>query len=197
MTVTIVQAGHPVLRAEAALVPQERFGTRELRDLVATMVEVMRAAPGVGLAAPQIGVGLRVLVMEDSEALMSKLSPEERAARGRTPLPLVTFVNPTIVRRGGGRAVFFEGCLSVAGYMAIVSRDLEVEVAGVDVNGDPIRQVYRGWPARIAQHEIDHLGGTLYIDRMISRTFACYDEIKARWLGKAPEEILAALGAEG
>jgi len=192
----IVQAGDPVLRAAAAAVPPDYLGGREFRALVQAMVAVMRAAPGVGLAAPQIGVGLQVIVLEDTEALMAKLSPSERAARGRAPFPLRIIVNPTLTRREGGRATFFEGCLSVRGYMALVERDLEVEVTGLDERGAPVTWQARGWPARILQHEVDHLRGTLYVDRMLSRTFSCNEEVSGRWFDRPIDEVRAALEAD-
>jgi peptide deformylase len=197
MPPAIVQAGHPVLRAEAAPVPAEMLGTKKLRDLVASMVEAMRKAPGVGLAAPQIGVGLSLIVLEDSEALMARLGPDERRARGRVAFPLKVIANPVLTSMGSGRATFFEGCLSVEGYMALVERDLEVEVSGVDDRGDPVRWRASGWPARILQHEVDHLRGTLYVDRMITRTFATNAEIKARWLSLSPDEVKSKLRAGG
>ena len=192
----IVQAGHPVLRAEALPVPAEMLGTRKLRELVAAMTEVMRKAPGVGLAAPQIGVGLQLIVLEDAGALMSRLTPEDRAARGRAPFPLTVIANPVLSSPSGtARATFFEGCLSVPGYMALVERDLEVEVTGVDERGAPVTWRVSGWPARILQHEVDHTRGVLYIDRMIPRTFAANAEVQARWLGLPAADVRAALGA--
>jgi peptide deformylase len=160
------------------------------------MVAAMRAAPGVGLAAPQIGVGLQVIVLEDAEALMAKLSPGERAARGRTPFPLKVIINPKLTSRGRGRATFFEGCLSVKGYMALVERDLEVEVTGLDERGNPLVWQASGWPARILQHEVDHLLGTLYVDRMQSRTFCCNEEVSERWIKRPVDEVRAALDAD-
>lgn len=191
---TIVQAGHPVLRAAAAPVPAEMLGTKWLRDLVSSMVLAMRKAPGVGLAAPQIGVGLSLIVLEDAEALMSRLSAEERAARGRAPFPLKVIANPTLTTHGEARATFFEGCLSVPGYMALVERDSEVEVSGVDERGDPVRWRVAGWPARVLAHEVDHLRGTLYVDRMISRTLSANVEV-ARWMSLPAEEVKQRLGA--
>jgi peptide deformylase len=189
----IVPAGHPVLRRAAEPVPEELFGTAKLRQLVATMTEVMHAAPGVGLAAPQIGLGLSLIVLEDAEATMARLSPEDRAARGRVSFPLVAIANPVLRVHGDGRAIFFEGCLSVPGYMALVERALEVEVTGRSPDGQPVVWRVAGWPARILQHEVDHLAGTLYIDRMISRTFGANAEVQAHWLGVPVGEILAAL----
>jgi peptide deformylase len=149
----------------------------------------------VGLAAPQIGVDLALVVLEDSEALMARLSREERAARGRTPFPLTVIANPVLAVRGEAKATFFEGCLSVPGYMALVERALEVEVTGSDARGDPVAWRVSGWPARILQHEVDHLAGTLYIDRMIARTFATNSEVLARWIGATADDVRAALGA--
>lgn len=190
----IVQAGQPVLRATAAEVTAEMLGSRKLSELAAAMTAVMRKAPGVGLAAPQIGVGLALIVLEDGEALMSKLTPDQRAARGRVPVPLTVIANPLLTTHGRGRATFFEGCLSVPGYMALVERDLEVEVTGVDLEGAPVRWRASGWPARILQHEVDHLRGTLYVDRMVTRTFTANAEV-ARWLALPADEVRKALGA--
>jgi peptide deformylase len=188
----IVQAGTPVLRKPAALVTSDRFGSRELKSLVATMIEVMRAAPGVGLAAPQIGVGLKVLVLEDREDLMARLSPDDRAARGRVPFPVTAICNPELRKIGEARATFFEGCLSVGGYMALVERHLEVEVLGYDELGEPVRIRTSGWPARILQHEVDHLNGKLYVDRMLSRSF-CSNEEAIHWVGRPVSEVREAL----
>ena len=190
----VVQAGHPVLRAAAELVDPARLGSPEVQALVQAMIAVMRAAPGVGLAAPQIGVGLQVIVLEDAEALMSRLTPAERAARGRVPYPLQVLINPTLTPIGAERATFFEGCLSVKGYMALVERALEVEVSGLDEHGKEITVRVSGWPARILQHEVDHLRGILYVDRMLTRTFCCNEEAP-RWISLPASETREKLGA--
>jgi peptide deformylase len=130
----------------------------------------MRAAPGVGLAAPQIGVPLRVYVAEDDERRMAHQSTEARAVRRRGPLPLAVFVNPRVVPASEDAALFYEGCLSVRGYGALVRRAAAVDVTGVDADGQAISLHLEGWPARIMQHEMDHLDGTLYVDRMIPRS---------------------------
>jgi peptide deformylase len=199
----IVQAGDPVLRSAARLVRDEelgsaelraQLGSAELRALVDTMVAVMRVAPGVGLAAPQIGVGLQVFVAEDDDARMARLRDDERIARGRISLPLVAIVNPVLEIVSEEPAVFFEGCLSVKGWAALVPRARVVEVRGVDPEGRPIAVRAEGWPARIFQHEIDHLRGTLYVDKMISRSFCTSDQLQGRWAGRSVDEIARALG---
>ncbi|HEV3189008.1 MAG TPA: peptide deformylase, partial [Polyangiaceae bacterium] len=128
----IVQAGAQVLRRRAADVPASLLGTPALSRLVEIMVETMRAAPGVGLAAPQIGVPLRLFVAEDTEDRLQRLAPESLAVRGRTPLPLTLVINPTVEVVTADEVTFYEGCLSVRGYGALVRRASKVNVVGVD-----------------------------------------------------------------
>ena len=190
---SIVQTGHPVLRQPAAPVPQELFGTPVLAQLIERMVTAMRLAPGVGLAGPQIGVPLRVFVAEDPEERLKNLPKEVLAERGRTPLPLTVLINPTV--EGTSKdvtATFFEGCLSVRGYAALVARWKTVSVRGVDVAGKALAFEWAGWPARIAQHEMDHLEGTLYVDRMLSRSLTAETEY-ARWSGSSVADVLREL----
>lgn len=190
----IVQTGAPVLRTPAQDVPVERITTPEFQALISRMVATMRAAPGVGLAAPQIGVPLRVLVMEDREELMATLTAEERAERERLPVPVRVFINPTLTPIGEEQVTFFEGCLSVAGFAGLVARFHEVEVTGLDEHGQSQTWRVKGWPARILQHEVDHLAGTLYIDRMLTRSFGTLAQVKARFGGKPIAEVQQELG---
>ncbi|MHB8878942.1 MAG: peptide deformylase [Myxococcaceae bacterium] len=189
----IVQTGAEVLRQIATEVPPERIGTPELQALITRMIDTMRAAPGVGLAAPQLGIPWRLFVMEDREELMSKLTGAELAERERVPVPVRAFVNPTVTPIGEEKVTFFEGCLSVEGYAALVTRHREVEVTALE-NGQPVTWRVRGWPARILQHEMDHLNGTLYIDRMHTRSFGTGPQVKERFGGKPIAEVLRALG---
>lgn len=125
---------------------------------------------------------------------MSRLTKEQRNERGRAPFPLMVLFNPTIELLGEGRATFFEGCLSVGGYMALVERDVAVKVTGYNEKAEPVSIESRGWQARILQHEIDHLRGTLYIDRMLSRTFSSNDEMGAKWLDMPVEVVKREFG---
>jgi peptide deformylase len=191
---SIVQAGAPVLRERAADVPPDRIASAEVQDLIDRMIAVMRAAAGVGLAAPQIDSPLRIIVLEDTEAAVAQLSDVERRERERAPFPLRVFVNPVLRQVGEERATFFEGCLSVGGYVGLVERSLEVEVAGLDRHGIPRSWRVRGWPARILQHEIDHLDGILYVDRMATRSFVTVESAKARFAGKPIADIRRMIG---
>jgi peptide deformylase len=190
----IVQIGQPVLRARAAEVDPARIATPELQALIAKMIDVMRRAPGVGLAAPQIGVPLRVIVLEDRAELMGKSTPDEVRERERVAFGPRVFVNPVLRPIGDAKAIFFEGCLSVRGYVGLVERAYEVEVEGLDEHGQKQTWRVHGWPARILQHEVDHLDGTVYVDRMRTRSFANADEAKLRFAGKPIAEILKLLG---
>ncbi|MFF4750945.1 peptide deformylase [Streptomyces sp. NPDC002514] len=187
----IVAAGDPVLRR-----PAERFEGQLEQALLDRFVEALRAtmhaAPGVGLAAPQVGVGLRIAVVEDP----APVPDEVRLARGRVPQPFRVLVNPSYTPVGAGRAAFFEGCLSVPGWQAVVARHAEVRLRGEDEHGRAIDEVFTGWPARIVQHETDHLDGTLYLDRAELRSLSSQTAMAERWTQPTPEAAAAALGFE-
>lgn len=185
----IVTAGDPVLRR-----PTERFeGQLEpalLSRFVAALRLTMHAAPGVGVAAPQVGVALRIAVIEDPAPV-----PEDvRLARGRVPQPFRVLVNPSYEPVGPARAAFFEGCLSVPGYQAVVARPAEVRLTGEDERGRPVDEVFSGWPARIVQHETDHLDGVLYLDRAEPRSLSSNQAMADLWAQPSPDGAALALG---
>lgn len=190
----IVQTGDPVLRTRAPEVSREEIATPEFQALVQRMISAMREAPGVGLAAPQLGISKRVLVLEDRAELMASLTEAERAERERVPVPVRVVVNPTLTPVGDEKVTFFEGCLSVAGFAGLVARWREVEVTGLDEKGEAVTWRVKGWPARILQHEVDHLDGTLYIDRMFTRSFGTLPQVKARFGGLPISEVKQRLG---
>ena len=184
-------AGAPVLRTGT-----ERYEGQLDPALLARFVEALRvtmhAAPGVGLAAPQVGVELRIAVIEDPAPV-----PEEvRLARGRVPQPFRVLVNPSYEPLGRARAGFFEGCLSVPGYQAVVARHAEVRLRGEDEHGRAVDEVFAGWPARIVQHETDHLDGLLYLDRAEPRSLSAGQTVLERWAQPTPERAARALGFE-
>jgi peptide deformylase len=188
----IVQVGATVLRRRASGVTAPLLKTPAFACLVEIMVETMREAPGVGLAAPQIGVPLQVFVAEDSEERMAHQSLDARSLRRRAPLPLTVLINPKVIPTSTDEATFYEGCLSIRGYGALVRRPAAVEVAGLDERGRPVSHHFDGWPARIMQHETDHLNGTLYVDRMLPRSLAAEAEL-ARLSSLPVEEVLEEL----
>jgi peptide deformylase len=180
-TLKIVQAGHPVLRYPARPLTPEEITSPEARQLIEFMRDTMRDAPGVGLAAPQVGLPLQVAVIEDRAEYHKAATPEQLAERERQPVSLLTLFNPKIIQYSDEAAEFFEGCLSVAGYSALVKRAHAVTVEYLDENAQPQRIHAQGWFARILQHEIDHLNGTLYIDRMDTRSFSTVENITRYW----------------
>src|SRR6478736_2288074 len=172
----IVQAGHPVLRQHAA--PFEgQLGPDELSRLIALMRKVMHAAPGVGLAAPQLGIPLQLAVLEDQ----FEIDEVTAAARGRTPLEFFAMLNPSYSGLGNGTAAFFEGCLSLSGLQAVVERPESVRLEYVTPDGGQVTKDFSGWQARIVQHETDHLHGRLYIDRAELRSLSTNTEYAPRW----------------
>jgi peptide deformylase len=148
----IITLGHPMLRQKARKVT--RFGL-ELKQLIDDMVETMRKAPGVGLAAPQVNVRERVIVVE---------LPADKE-KG-TSAELYTLVNPEIVKASREVEEADEGCLSIPAYLGEVPRHTMVVVRGQDAHGKPQRVRAHDYLARILQHEIDHLDGILFIDRV-------------------------------
>ena len=191
LPLAIVAAGDPVLRQGT----QPYDGQLEpalLARFVEALRVTMRAAPGVGLAAPQVGVELRIAVIEDPAPV-----PEEvRLARGRVPQPFRVLVNPAYEPLGDARAAFFEGCLSVPGWQAVVARHAEVRLTGQDEHGQALDEVFEGWPARIVQHETDHLDGVLYLDRAEPRSLSSNLAMAERWAQPTPQEAARALGFE-
>jgi peptide deformylase len=177
----IVQAGEPVLRQFARPLRADEIGSSGIQQTIADMLETLRLAPGVGLAAPQIGLGVQLAIIEDREQYQSSWSVEQLRARGRVPVPFRVLINPELECHDSAQAEFFEGCLSIAGYIAEVPRHNRVRVHYLDEHGGKQIIEAEGWFARILQHEIDHLKGTLYIDRMKPRTFMSVKNYLDRW----------------
>lgn len=177
----ICQAGELVLRTPASALTPEAILSAEIQDFIGAMFETMRAAPGVGLAAPQIGVPLQLAVIEDPAEFIGKLPPGQAAERLRAAVAPHVIVNPKLTIEDPEQAEFFEGCLSLTGFTAIVPRALGVRVDCLNERAEPVTIHARGWYARILQHEIDHLHGTLYIDRMLSRSFMGRENFERLW----------------
>ncbi len=149
----IVTIPEPVLRRKARKVTD--FGP-ELQTLIDDMIETMREAPGVGLAAPQVDIPLRVIVVEYGE---------DEDENEDVPPKLFTIINPEITRFAPETEVGTEGCLSIPGYVGDVDRPMAITIKGQNRRGQAVKIKAEGWLARIFQHEIDHLDGVLFIDR--------------------------------
>jgi peptide deformylase len=181
MKLKIWQAGEAVLRRKSRLLMPEEILGGEIQDLIAAMRDTMRDAPGVGLAAPQVGLDIQLAVIEDRPEYIQKVPPAQIEDRQRRPVPFHVLVNPTLTLETPETVEFFEGCLSVAGFTAIVPRASRVRVEYLDERAQPRSIVAEGWYARILQHEIDHLNGKLYIDRMDTRSFGTVENHTRYW----------------
>ncbi len=160
----IVLVPEPVLRRKA---PKVTSFDKDFQLLVDDMIETMRAAPGVGLAAPQVGISQRLLVMEYGD-------DEDEDA----PKKLYVFVNPEIVKSSGEMVMGIEACLSVPGLAGEVERHQTMVVKGFNRFGKPIKHKLTGWTARIFQHENDHLDGILFTDRAVKVWQPSEEEVK-------------------
>jgi peptide deformylase len=164
----IVTLPDPVLKRKARTVA--KFG-KDLHALLDDMVETMREAPGVGLAAPQIGLSERIIVVEYFEK-------EEEEEVEDAPRKVWAVINPEIAKASEARVMGVEGCLSIPGLLGEVERHAEVQVRGLNRHGKPVKIKARGWLARIFQHEVDHLNGVLFTDRA-ARVWQPQQEVEA------------------
>ncbi|HEY1802736.1 MAG TPA: peptide deformylase [Terriglobales bacterium] len=206
MRLKIVQAGEEVLRQQARALTRDEILSPYIQQLIEHMRDTMRDAPGVGLAAPQIGESLQLAVIEDRAEYQRELTSEQLTERGRKPVPFHVLVNPKLTigdnrnenngNTGNISNTFFEGCLSVSGYTALVSRSNAVSVECLNEHAEPATIIATGWYARILQHEIDHLNGILYVDRMQPRTLATLDNARRIWKDAPITEVQARLSTK-
>ncbi|MDR3536492.1 MAG: peptide deformylase [Acetobacteraceae bacterium] len=176
----IARMGHPVLLQCCA--PVEDPGAPEIRRLVADMMETMEDAPGVGLAAPQVHVPLRLFVFR---------VPGERAAGEPDDVPVgnSVLINPTLELLGDERVLGWEGCLSIPGLRAAIPRASRIRYRGVDCDGNPVEREVAGFHARVVQHEYDHLDGILYTMRVTDfGLFGFNEELNRAAEARAPAE---------
>jgi peptide deformylase len=190
----IVQTGEPVLRQVGRRLTPEEIALPAIQELIGYMRDTMRDAPGVGLAAPQVGLPIQLAVIEDRAEYLKGIAPELLAERERQAVPFLVLINPDIVEYSEETVEFFEGCLSVAGFSALVKRSRRIRVEYLDEHGQAQRLDASGWFARILQHEIDHLNGRLYIDRMETRSFTSLDNMGRHWKDLPVESVRTVLG---
>ncbi|PJM73569.1 peptide deformylase [Bifidobacterium primatium] len=170
----IVQAGEPVLRHKTARY-NGQLSRNTLKKLIETMRHTMLEAPGVGLAATQIGLGLALAVVEDH------IRDDEDDPREVAEFPFHAIINPVYTPVGEKTASFYEGCLSFDGYQAVRRRWVDITAEWDDEHGQHHKEQLHGWPARIFQHETDHLSGELYIDKAEIRSLTTYENLEDYW----------------
>jgi len=174
----IAKMGHPVLREPASEVADPT--APEIRRLVEDMLETMADADGAGLAAPQVHVPLRVVIFH---------VPEGRDEENPNPVPLSVLINPVVEPLTEDTEVDWEGCLSVPGMIGAVPRYTKVRYRAVSLEGEPIDRVAEGFHARVAQHECDHLEGTLYPQRMEDLSLLMFRDQMRYHADGASEEV--------
>jgi peptide deformylase len=171
----IIRLGHPALRTPAQPLPPPRIGDGEVQALIDDMVESMREARGVGLAAPQVGEGVQVFVYQ---------------AAGPPEIPLHVVINPMITPQVRELVYDWEGCLSIPDLRGLVPRHPKVRVQGLDREGRPLDYVVSGFEARIVQHEFDHLNGVIFLDRMRDlKSLAYFDEWEEYLVGRSHPDL--------
>src|SRR5262245_9486180 len=175
--------GHPVLRAKAQLIPPSEIGSPRIQRLIDDMFETMREYSGIGLAAPQVHVGLRVFVagLRTAEGAASELNDDP-------DMPFITLINPQFAPVGDEIISGWEGCLSIPDIRGLVPRSSRIQVKAYDRHGRMIELAAHGLPGRVIQHETDHLDGVLFFDRMKSfETLTFMDEFRRYWVKPADE----------
>jgi peptide deformylase len=171
---TIIRMGHPTLRRPARPLTDTEIFSAETRALVADMVDTLHAYGGIGLAAPQIDVPLRLAIIE---------IPGGPSRYGEIPsMPLTVFANPTIEVIDPAAAGYWEGCLSVPGLRGFVERPQHVQVRYRQLDGADRELTLRGFLATVFQHEFDHLDGRLYIDRITDTRQLMFEEEYLRFV---------------
>jgi peptide deformylase len=169
----VARMGHPVLRQKAAPVPPGEIGSARIQQLIDDMFETMHEYAGIGLAGPQVHAGVRIFVAGVRQA------PAGDVLESGDDMPLIALINPEITLAGPVTDEGWEGCLSIPDIRGRVPRAPEVAVSALDRRGRRVRFTARGLPARVVQHETDHLDGVLFLDRMKSfETLAFMDEFR-------------------
>jgi len=180
----IARMGHPVLAQKAAAVPDPTAPA--IRQLVRSMIETMADANGAGLAAPQVHVPLRLAIFQaPEERAEDNLSEAERYDH---TAPLTVLINPELEIVGDEMEGGWEGCLSIPGMRGFVERPAHIRYRGVDLDGKAIERTARGFHARVVQHELDHLDGILYPQRMRDLTKLIFESEARHWVPSAAEE---------
>lgn len=156
----VARMGHPVLRQKASVVTKKELQSQEVQNLVKDMIDTMDDYQGVGLAAPQVHISKRIFVFQ-----MGGIEAEE-GKEGKTEVEILTLINPEIWLVSETKALGMEGCLSIPGIRGIVPRWERIGVKALGSNGEVISFEAQSYPARVIQHELDHLDGILFLDRM-------------------------------
>lgn len=179
----IARLGHPVLRKKCREVTREEISSPEMRRLVKDMIETMHEYGGVGLAAPQVHENVKLAIIEYDDEQQAELGASQ---------PLLVIWNARVKVLDEATSGFWEGCLSVPGMRGYVERPSKIEVSYLDERGKPQTLVASGFLATVFQHELDHLDGVLYVDKIADKTKFAFGEEYARYHVEEDEQGEAA-----
>lgn len=173
---TVLTDGDPKLELVSKPATIEQIRRGDFRELTRGMHNILKTAPGIGLAAPQVGVMIRFIVTEDTEDRMKHLSAERRREINRHPVGFKALFNPEIIGESIETRTYFESCLSYPGIIGAVTRPYWILVSALNENGEQIIFEAEGWEARSICHEIDHLDGINFIDRALFNSIMPIDQ---------------------
>jgi peptide deformylase len=196
MLLKLYQVGQSVLREEAKVVSAAQLKSKKTQDIIDFMISTLRDAPGVGLAAPQVGEALRIVIIEDKAKYHQPIPKELLKEQGRKVVLLKVLINPEIEIIDEDSSIYFEGCLSVDGYVAAVPRYKVVRVKALGRDGKSLSYLAFDWQARILQHEVDHLDGTIYMDKMLKNSFMNINNFAKLWRTEKQAKIISAFNSK-
>ncbi|XP_047525457.1 peptide deformylase, mitochondrial-like [Pieris napi] len=175
----VTQIGDPTLRKISEDVPIDKIRSPEIQKIIAILQHVLKHYGSVGMSAPQIGINKRIFVMRHTIKEIKSELPEIIKSRCMYEIPLTVYVNPRLKVLDYEKVVHTEGCESIRSFQAEVARYKAVKISGYNSDGEESCHSYHGWPARIVQHEMDHLDGKLYTDIMDRKSLQCicWDEV--------------------
>jgi len=176
----VLKMGHPVLRIKAEPIPREEILTREFKELIQDMFETMEAEEGIGIAAPQIGVSKQVAIVgvpkDNPRYPDTDQGQDQDQDEDEDPFDILVVINPTVTVVDETKSGFWEGCLSVPGLRGYVERPKVIKVEYTDLEGQAQVMEAKGFAATVFQHELDHLDGVLYVDRVEDKTKLAFIE---------------------
>jgi len=177
-----VQIGDPVLRVKCDPVDPKDIKKDSIRNVISTMKYCLKRYDGVGISAPQIGVPLQIMMVHMTTSQLDRWTEEMQKLRLMEVIPMKIIINPQLSIVDSEQVSLSESCCSMHGFSALVPRYKKVSVTGLDENGEKITWNASGWAARIAQHEFDHLGGKMFVDKayLESLTFDYWNIVNSR-----------------
>jgi peptide deformylase len=196
MPLQIVHVGDPILRRKCRALSSEEIHSSEIQAFIKDLRHVDFGPTGCAFSAPQVGCAIRVVAIEQRPEAIASVPRDILAEQLSEPLPFHVLINPELTVEDSTQTEWFEGCLSIPNMRAAVRRALGVRVDALTEQAKPVTIHARGWYARILQHEIDHLDGVLFTDRMLPWSLMTVETRQRFWSNKRVSEVRTAMGIE-